>query len=70
MSESALRAERITLAILSGDVTPDADVFADLRLANRERAVEQDVAALRAFQSGAQPWSVPAQAPWSGFGSR
>lgn len=63
---AARRAERIALAIVNGDVsTPDA--FHDLRLANREHAVEQDADALRRYRHGAQPWVVPAVAPWAGF---
>lgn len=66
MSAAALRAERIAIAIVNGDVSM-SDAIEDLRLANREREVERQSQALTAFRSGEAPWVFPTHAPWSGF---
>jgi hypothetical protein len=66
MSETARRAERIALALVMGDAPITPDTIADLRLANREREVEQCADALQRFRSGENVWSWPVVAPWAG----
>lgn len=66
MSRAAERAERIALAILAGEVSM-SDARETLRLASREREVEQHAESLRQYRSGEPVWVWPAVAPWSGF---
>lgn len=66
MSDPAIRAERMTLAVLNGEVSMD-DVREDLQLAAREREVTRDAEALRTYREGGNVWAWPAVAPWSGF---
>ena len=68
MSNAARRAERIALALIVGDAPITTDTIADLRLANREREVEQSADALQRYRSGENVWAWPAVAPWVGFG--
>ena len=62
-------AERIALAIVNGDVPPDAlpAAFDNLRLLNKKAEVERQAAALRAFRAGEPVWAWPATVPWAGF---
>lgn len=68
MSDAARRAERIALALLMGDAPITPDTIADLRLANRERDVEQSTDALQRYRNGENVWAWPAVALWAGFG--
>lgn len=63
---AAVRAERIALAILSGEVTAD-EARGDLSLALRECEVTRQASSLRAYRNGEAVWTWPAVAPWSGF---
>jgi hypothetical protein len=63
-------AERIALALVSGEVPGDlvADAMEALRMHNRAREVQRAAAALAAYRAGGSAWSWPATAPWAGFG--
>lgn len=63
-------AERIALAIASGEVPADLLplAFEELRVHNRAREVRQAAEALTAYRAGRGVWSWPATAPWAGFG--
>lgn len=66
---SAERAERIALGILSGDI-PEGHTgaaFEDLALANRETRAERHADAVRRFRAGEHMWVIPATVPWLGF---
>lgn len=66
VSSAAERAERLALAVLTGDVSA-ADAREELGLALREREITADVNALRAYRTGVMVWTWPREAPWAGF---
>lgn len=66
---SAERAERIALAILSGEIPAErmGQAWEELALANRETRAERHADAVRRFRAGEHMWAIPATVPWLGF---